>query len=206
VGDARLRVVTVDRRFKLVSAGQNSAFSVVAAAPAPIPTRIVSRKAHGDAGAFEIGLPCSGSAGVESRSGGPNGNHTVVFVFPSAVSVGSAIVSPAAGGTGSLAGAPSVSADGTKVTVQLTNVSNAQTLTVALTTVNGASDLPVAMAILLGDTSGDGTVNSGDSQQTRSRSGQTLDASTFRSDVAVDGFINSGDSFLVRRASGTSVP
>ena len=41
-------------------------------------------------------------------------------------------------------------------------------------------------------------VNSGDSLQTRNRSGQVTDATNFRSDVNVDGTVNSGDSFIVR--------
>ena len=46
------------------------------------PTSVVSRKTHGTAGAFDISLPLTGSAGIECRSGGANGNHQVVFAFP----------------------------------------------------------------------------------------------------------------------------
>ena len=57
-----------------------------------------------------------------------------------------------------------------------------------------------------GDTNGDGVVNTGDALQTRNRSGQTTDATNFRSDVNVDGLVNSGDSIIVRSRSGTSLP
>ncbi len=79
---------------------------------------------------------------------------------------------------------------------------------VARGTSNGANagDLNVQMGILIGDTNGDGFVNAGDSTQTRNRSGQTTDATNFRSDVTTDGFVNSGDTTAVRARSGTFLP
>ena len=62
------------------------------------------------------------------------------------------------------------------------------------------------MGVLVGDTNGDGFVNAGDSLQTRNRSGQTTDATNFRSDVNTDGTVNSGDTAAVRARSGTSLP
>ena len=67
-------------------------------------------------------------------------------------------------------------------------------------------DLGVEMRVLVGDTNGDGFVNSGDALQTRNRSGQTTDATNFRFDVNTDGSINSGDVTVVRANSGTSLP
>ena len=43
-------------------------------------TGVVSRKAHGTAGTFDIPLPASGPVGVECRNTG-NNTHTVVFTF-----------------------------------------------------------------------------------------------------------------------------
>jgi len=88
-------------------------------------------------------------------------------------------------------------------------VINAQTLVVKLTSVSDGTlsgDVPVAMGVLVGDTNGDRFVNSGDSLQTRGRSGQATDATNFRSDVNTDGFVNSGDSLAVRSRSGTFLP
>ena len=62
------------------------------------------------------------------------------------------------------------------------------------------------MSLLVGDTNADAVVNSGDAQQTRSRSGQTTNATNFRSDVDADGFINSGDAVIVRARSGMALP
>jgi len=95
--------------------------------------------------------------------------------------------------------------------VNLTGVTNAQTTTVSLTNVTDGFGqvLPNASAsasFLVGDTNGDRFVNAGDTIQTRNRSGQSTDATNFRSDANVDGFVNSGDSFLVRLRSGTFVP
>ena len=62
------------------------------------------------------------------------------------------------------------------------------------------------MATLLGDTTGDGSVNSADISQTKSRSGQAVSATNFRSDATVDGNLNSADISLVKSKSGTALP
>src|SRR5256885_1670930 len=55
------------------------------------PIGAVSRKTHGAAGDFDIDLPLSGPEGIECRSGGPNGNHTIVVTFPGPInSIGGA--------------------------------------------------------------------------------------------------------------------
>jgi hypothetical protein len=67
-------------------------------------------------------------------------------------------------------------------------------------------DVSMPMGVLLGDTSGDGFVNSADIGQTKARSGQSLSSANFRSDVNVDGFLNSADIGLVKSKSGTALP
>jgi hypothetical protein len=49
-------------------------------------------------------------------------------------------------------------------------------------------------------------VNSADALQTRNRSGQTTDATNFRSDLNIDGAINRGDALVVRSRSGNFIP
>jgi hypothetical protein len=73
---------------------------------------------------------------------------------------------------------------------------------------NGAIDgnISVPISVLVGDTNGDRKVNSGDALQTRGRSGNALNATTFRSDVNTDGFLNAGDATVVKSRSGTSLP
>jgi hypothetical protein len=164
----------------------------------------VSRKTHGTAGTFDITLPQGGTSAVEDRSGGANGQHTIVGTFSNTLASGSATVSS---GTGSVS---SVSMSGNTVTANLTGVTDAQVITLTftnITDVNGnvLTSSPVNIAFLVGDTNGDRFVNTGDALQTRNRSGQAADASNFRSDVNADGMINSGDSFIVRSHSGGTV-
>ncbi len=170
-------------------------------APPPAPTAVVSRKVHNGV-PFDINLPFAGNS-IECRSGGASNDYSVVFTFPDAVTFSSAFVS----GTGSVS---STSGSGTTtITVNLTGVTNAQTIGVTLFGVNNGmstSDVVVPMGVLIGDSNGDGFVNAADTLQTRNRSGQPTDAANFRSDVNTDGFVNSGDTLAVRSRSGTSLP
>lgn len=120
-----------------------------------------------------------------------------------------ASVTPAEGKPAEVDGPPIPSLDGREVTVNLKNVSNAQRLTVHLLGVSDGtrtSNVSVQMGVLLGDTTGDGVVNSGDITQTRRQSGQVTVESNKRIDLSVDGVINSGDITLVRRHWGTALP
>ena len=121
------------------------------------PTNVVSRKTHGAAGIFDINLPLTGSAGIECRSGGANGDYQTVFTFPTAVTLSGASVTHEANRTGNLAGLPSVSPDGRVVTLNLTNVSDMQTITITLSGVtNGTAtnDATVHMRLVVGDANG----------------------------------------------------
>ena len=98
---------------------------------------------------------------------------------------------------------------GSQVTVDLTGVSNAQTITVTLNNVSDGThmgNVPVSMGVLLGDTSGSGSVNSSDISQTKSQSGQPVGSGNFRTDVNVDGSINSSDIAVVKAQSGMALP
>ena len=168
--------------------------------PAPTPTQVVSRKLHNGV-PFDINLPLTGSPGIECRSGGATNNYQVVLTFASAVTFDSAAVTA---GTGTVSG---TSGNGTAyITVNLTGVTNAQTITVKLFSVNKGGDLPVQMSVLLGDTTGNGAVNSSDVDLTKMNSGQVVDASNFRTDVNVSGSINATDVALVKLQSGVSLP
>jgi hypothetical protein len=178
--------------------------AVVPPAQAPTPTGVVSRKTHGGAGDFDVNLPLSGTPGIECRSGGGSNDYQVVFTFPGSVTFNSASVTA---GTGSVI---SSSGSGTStVTVNLTGITNAQRITITLSSVNNGTstgDVSVPMGVLVGDTNGDGTVNSADIGQTKSQSGNTVTASNFREDVNVDGNVNSSDIGLVKSKSGTALP
>jgi len=94
-------------------------------------------------------------------------------------------------------------------TLLITNSTGAGNLLIGLASANDGSatnNAAVTMGVLIGDGNGDGLVNSGDSLQTRNRSGQASDLTNFRSDVNTDGFVNSGDTTAVRSRSGTALP
>ncbi len=170
----------------------------------PTPKSVVSRKAHGTSGDFDVDLPLPPATGIESRSGGANGDYQVVFNFKDAVTLTSAAVTTGAGSVADTAG------NGTPtITVNLTGVTNAQRITITLSNVSEGTtvaDLSVQMGVLAGDTNGDGVVNTGDALQTRTRAGQATEATNFRSDVNGDGFVNSGDTIAVRSGSGMFLP
>ena len=165
---------------------------------------VVSRKVHGAAGTFDIDI--SSSDAVECRSGGANGDHTFVFTFSNNVVSGNATVSP---GAGSVAGSPSFS--GNTMTVNLTGVTDLQKITVNLTGVTDqfAQTLPnssVGVNMLLGDTSGNKSVNGSDVSQTKAASGVTLDGTNFRTDVNVSGGVSGSDISQVKAVVGHTLP
>lgn len=180
-------------------------YAVVGAVPQLV--SVVSRKTHGTAGIFDINLPAIGTPGIECRKGGNLGNFKVRFTFATNVSITGASVVPGANSTASVSGSPVVA--GAVVTVNLTNVSNVQTLTVFLTGVNDGTNIgtiSVPMGVLAGDTTANRSVNSADISQTKSRSGQLVSAANFRSDVTIDGRLNSADIAIVKSKSGTALP
>ena len=164
----------------------------------------VSRKTHGGAGVFDINLPLSGLAGVECRVPAAGGAYQVVVTFSTPVSANSVSVTSSNGQAGG-----ALSVNGAVVTLNLTGVANAQTLGLTLLQVSNGSttaDVVIPMGVLLGDTNGSGGVSSSDISQTKSRSGQTLDAANFRSDVNASGTITASDIGQVKAQSGTSLP
>jgi hypothetical protein len=169
----------------------------------------VSRKNHTGVGDFDVDLPLLGPPGIECRVGGATGkDHKVVVTFPVPItSVGSATVTPGPSSTASVSGSPVI--NGSVVTVNLTNVSNVQTLTVHLIGVSDGSrtaNVDIPMTVLLGDTTANKAVNASDISETKSHSGTTPNRTTFRTDVTINGVINSSDISTVKSKSGTGLP
>jgi len=103
----------------------------------------------------------------------------------------------------------SFDATGNVVTVNLTDVTNAQRLGVTLVNVcNGtiAGNILIPMGVLAGDVSNNGGTNGSDVAQAKSQSGQTLSGSNFRNDVNANGSINGTDIANVKSKSGTVLP
>jgi len=171
--------------------------------PGPQLAGAVSRKTHGGEGTFDVPLPLSGNVGVECRSGGATNDYQMIFNFANSVTVGSAAVTS---GTGSVS---SFSVSGSQVTVNLTGVTNAQTITVTLFNVNdgtNSGDVPVSMGVLVGDVNGNGAVNASDVSLTKSQVGVPVTGLNFREDVNANGVINSVDVAQVKANVGTALP
>ncbi len=174
----------------------------------------VSRKTHGSAGTFDIVLdcpPCAGLAplGIECRSGGANGDHTLVFTFTNTLTsaAGASITS----GSGLVSGNNIDSNDAHNYIVNLTGVTNAQLITVSLTNVtdsvgNFSSAVSASMGVLVGDVDASRRVDSTDVFQVRQQSLQNANSSNFRMDVDESGRIDSTDIFITRQQTLTSLP
>ena len=163
----------------------------------------VSRKTHGGAGSFDIALPLTGDPGVECRNGA--GNYTFVLTFTNAVASGNAAVT---GGTGSVSGAPII--NDTTMTVNLTGVTDLQTLTVTFSNVTDGfgqvlPNTAVSAKMLVGDVNGNGTVNASDVGLTKSQSGMAATAANFRSDIDASGSIGASDIAQVKANAGHTV-
>jgi hypothetical protein len=61
------------------------------------------------------------------------------------------------------------------------------------------------MTVLIGDTTGNYTVNSSDLSQVSAQSGQLVTVLNFRQDVTVNGSISSSDVSLTKSKSGTGI-
>jgi len=170
----------------------------------PVLVSVVSEKTHGSAGTFDIPLPVTGTRGVECRSGGSGeaaGQFTMIFNFSTP------LTSCGSTSNGALVSGPGPN----QCTVNLSRVTNATYVTVTLNSVVSSTggvgnSFTGTMGVLLGDTNGDGFVNSADISQTKSQSGQPIGGSNFREDVNIDGFLNSADISLVKSQSGMALP
>lgn len=165
-------------------------------------TSVGSRMTHGSAGTFDVDLSIVGKRGVECRSGGTNGNYSVVFTFVNDVTN--------CGSAGTAGGTIVPGPNANQCTENLTGVANAQYINVELDNVvdsqGNSGNIAVPMGVLIGDTTANGVVNSSDIVQTQSQSGQSLTSNNFREDVTVNGSINSSDIGLVQSKSGTGLP
>nr|MBA2431872.1 hypothetical protein [Chthoniobacterales bacterium] len=170
------------------------------------PVSVVSRKTHGPAGDFDIPLPLTGTPGIENRNGQPAaGEHRIVVTFanPVAVASGATVDAP---GSGSVS---NIEVEGAVVTIDLTGVSNAQTITINLLGVTDGTNtgnIAIPMSVLLGDSTANGAVNAADVGLAKSLSGQTTTGANFRNDVNINGVINAADIGLMKANSGTGLP
>jgi hypothetical protein len=167
-----------------------------------VPLKAVSRKTHGT-GTFDVGLPLSGPVGIECRLGGSStGNHTIVVTFGTAIS---------AVASATCAGNPATtSISGTDVTVNCTNVPNAQTVAINLVGVNDGTNtgnVTIPMGVLLGDVNASGLVDGNDVAAVQSHTRQPVNSDAMaRFDVNVTGGIDGNDVALTQAQTRTRLP
>jgi len=190
--------------------GTDDAFIAKITEPPPVQLNaVVSRKVHDSAGTFDVDLPLTGPHGIECRSGGNNGNHTLVFTFANTLTgVGGASVTS---GTGTVGSRNIDSNDAHSYIVNLTGVTNAQYVSVTLANVidsqgNGSNAISATMGVLLGDVNASGRVDSTDVFQVRQQTLQNANSSNFRMDVDLSGRIDSTDVFITRQQTLTGLP
>jgi hypothetical protein len=156
---------------------------------------VVSRKAHGNVVLFDIPLPITGPRGIECRSGGANGDYTLLLNFVNTLTnVGGASVTS---GTGTVSSSY-VGSDPHQYVVQLAGVTNAQYITVTLANVNDSvgnfsSNVSTTMGVLLGDVNANGRVSNADVSSIQAQVGAPVTSSNFRNDVNTNGTLSNAD-------------
>jgi hypothetical protein len=137
-------------------------------------------------------------------------DYTIVLTFTANVTVNEnpqAALTSGIGtiGSGGISNGGRAIITGNVVTIPLTNVANAQTVQVTLYGVNSSTNIVIPMSVLVGDTNGNGLVNACDVSQVKSRVGQQVNQTNFRSDVNADRYIDAADVALVKASVGTGI-
>ncbi|MGC3990057.1 MAG: DUF3500 domain-containing protein [Chthoniobacteraceae bacterium] len=180
----------------------SSATVTVTGSTTTTPSTVASRLVQGSLTA-DLVLNMSGTPTVECRSGGSSGVYQLVLDFPNTVTYSSPRVT-----TGTATISSSSLSSSSEITINLTGVTNAQTIGVTVTVSDGSSsaNIVVPMSVLIGDTNGNGVVNASDVSQVKASVGVDLSASNARLDVTANGSINSSDVSLVKSLIGTYLP
>jgi hypothetical protein len=208
------RPVTYDASIVPPAGGDRSDIGAVELDPGVKPQSAASWLLHGAAGFFPVNLPLSGPVGIECRTGATSGEYQVIVTFAQPITFSSADVTS---GTGSVSGTSISKApagtlggpSGTQVTIDLTGVTNAQTIVIALFDVDDGvniGDVGVRMGMLLGDINGVAGVTASDVNTCKAQVGATLSPTNFRSDVNTTGQVTASDVNVVKAKVGTVLP
>ena len=114
-------------------------------------------------------------------------------------------------GNGSVSSASIDNSDAHNYIVNLTGVTNAQTITVTLNNLtdsagNSVSAVSARMGVLLGDVNASGVVTSGDTNLCKAQALQPVTSTNFRNDVNASGSITTGDSNIIKQNALTQLP
>jgi hypothetical protein len=169
-------------------------------------TNVVSRMTHGSAGTFDIDL--TNGKGIECRSGGANGDYTLVFTFANPLTRVDGVNVTA--GTGNISSS-GIGPNPNQYTVNLTGVTNAQIINISLTNVTDSTgDFSAAnsgqMGVLLADVNASGRVDAADVSEVRQQTLQSVTASNFRNDINASGRIDAADVSIARQQTLTALP
>jgi hypothetical protein len=225
VGTTALISLDDEGNFSYANAGAaftDKSFTVQAAAASTLALAAanpyVSRKTHGAAGAFDLPINPAGAATgttitVEPRQA-QTGSHQIVVNFTGTVSASefpaaniSATVS--AGGSGTRPATASFNGNSMIVTVGNAGspIPNGARITVNMTGAGAAAGVSpsVVVGFLVGDVSGNRTVNSTDVGTVKGQSGVAVTSANYLSDLSANGTINSTDVGVVKGASGSTL-
>jgi hypothetical protein len=178
------------------------------------PNAVVSRKNHGTAGTFDLTLSLTGTPAIECRSGGANGDHTLVFSFPNPLSGVSSVSASATTRSGSapvtVLNTSGIGTDPHQYIANLRAVPNASHLTVTLSGVadsaGGSGDILVRMDVLSGDANQTGGVDGNDVSAVQAHTRQTANSGNFLYDVNVTGAIDGNDVSTTQSQTRTALP
>ena len=102
-----------------------------------------------------------------------------------------------------------IGSDAHQYIINLTGVTNVQTIVVTLTGVSdgtNTSNVQATMGVLFGDVSGNGTVSNTDVASVKSQVAAPVDSSNFRDDVTANGIISNTDVSSTKAQVGTIIP
>jgi hypothetical protein len=172
---------------------------------APLLQSVASRKSHGAAGTFDLGLGLvATSPTAESRSGGASGNHTIVFTFDQPVISGAAAITEgfAAAGTPTFAG--------NEMIVPLSGVTDVQYVTVDVSNVMSSASGPgsgsVRIGFLLGDVNQNGVVTVADLGLVNAQLAQVVAGANYLKDVNASGTLTVADKGITNAKLTNALP
>jgi hypothetical protein len=171
-------------------------------------TSVVSEFTHGSAGSFGVDLTNGNGIECRSSSSSGTGNYMIIFTFGN--NLANVAAANVTGGTGTVSSS-AVGPNPNQYNVNLTGVTNAQSITVALANVNDSAgnysvSVPATMGVLLGDVNASGRVDAADVSSIRQQTLQTVTTLNFRNDINASGRIDAADVSIARQQTLTSLP
>ncbi len=177
-------------------------------APAISLLSVVSRKTHGLAGPLDIPIDrtknITQAYTVEPRNVGTG--HRLVFTFNSTLSSVGAISVLDKNGQALTGIGVSQTISGNTLTLNLSNVPDAQRMTIQLTNLNGSGSASIAVGFLVGDVTGSRMVTAADIAAVKAHSSQMANSANARFDINLSGDVSSGDITAVKARAGAMIP